>query len=197
MEPEVPLSTFTAFISSTGAGQLAKVEELREKYDPQFDFYLRLRDAAKRAIFSHDASHVYRAAEHTTDKKQDAYTKCARGIDTWLSKTEYDFVQYLDPIKFNCGELPINVTTDFLLRIRGELSFVKVYLRQDAPTRDARNAFSYLVTQTHGKLFEAEPMLLVAREAKLLKGYPTKGAPKIVKAEAAKFLSMWRSNKVA
>lgn len=106
-------------------------------------------------------------------------------------------VERLSPIKYPCGDLTINVTTDFALNIDGALVLLKPFLRQDLLTRDARNAFSFLVRETHGAIHAGEPRLLVAREAKLSRGYPTKGAATILKAEAGKFLSTWRSNRVA
>lgn len=198
MDAEVPLSIFTAFVSApTGAAQLAKVQEAKQKYDPRNDFYKPLREATQRSIFTKDPVHVQRAAAKASAARREQYMKCANGLERWLSKTTYEFVDRLSSMKYTCGDLTIIVTTEFLLRINGAPSLVKPFLRQDELTRDARNAFSFLVRETHGQLHKAEPQLLVAREARLRKGFPTKGAATIVRAEADKFVSMWRNNQVA
>lgn len=123
--------------------------------------------------------------------------RCAAGLDKWLKKSDYEFVERLSSVKYPCGDLTIIVTIEFLLKIGGDMALVKPFLRQDEFTRDAKNAFSFLVAETHGKLYKAQPLLLVAREAKLQKGRPTRSAATIVRAEADKFVSMWRSNQVA
>jgi hypothetical protein len=195
---EVPLSIFTAFVSaSTGAAQLAIVQEAKQEYDPRTDFYKPLREATQRAIYSHDPAPVHRAADKASPTRREQYLACAAGLDKWLKKADYDFVERLSSIKYPCGDLTIIVTTEFLLKVGGERVLVKPFLRQDELTRDAKNAFSFLVAETHGKVYKAEPLLLIAREAKLRRGHPTKGAATIVRAEADKFVSMWRNNQVA
>ncbi|MEA2453472.1 MAG: hypothetical protein QOG04_2182 [Actinomycetota bacterium] len=198
MAAEVPLSIFTAFVSApTGAAQLAIVQEAKQKYDPRTDFYKALREATQRSIFTHDPTYVHRAAAKASPTRREQYLACAIGLDKWLKKTSYDFVERLSSIKYTCGDLTIIVTTEFLLKIGDDMALVKPFLRQDELTRDAKNAFSFLVGETHGKTHKAEPLLLIAREAKLRRGYPTKGAATIVRAEADKFVSMWRNNQVA
>lgn len=197
MEAEVPLSIFTAFVSApTGATQLAKVQEAKQKYDPRTDFYKPLREATQRSIFAHDPVHVHRAAAKASPTRREQYLLCAGGLDKWLKKTDYELVERLSSIKYSCGDLTIIVTTEFLLRIGGEAALVKPFLRQDELTRDAKNAFSFLVAETHGKLHGAEPLLLVAREAKLRKGFPTKGAATIVRTSALTH-GVWTDNLLA
>lgn len=198
MEAEVPLSIFTAFVSApTGAARLAKVAEAQQKYDPRHDYYKPLREAAVRTLVTHDASHVHQAAERAHQSRQDHYFACATGLEKWITKTAYQVIERPKSVRWKSGELVINVTPELLLRVGSSSTLVKLYLRQDPLTRDGRNAFSFLVSTTHRYVAEAEPQLLLLRTAQLQRGHPPRGAEKIVKAEAAMFLSMWRSNKAA
>lgn len=198
MEAEVPLSIFTAFVSApTGAARLAKVAEAQQEYDPRHDFYKPLREAAVRTLVTRDPGFVHHAAGAAHESRRGQYAICARGLEAWMRKTDYKVLERPKSVGWESGGLVVNVTPEFLLEVKGELTLVKLFLRQDPLTRDGRNAFSYLVSKTHGRSLKGEPQLLVARSSQLQQGHPPRGIAKIVEGEAAMFLSMWRSIRAA
>lgn len=198
VEAEVPLSIFSAFVSApTGAARLAKVIEAKERYDPRRDFYRELREAAIKTLVTGDLVHVRRTAERAHETRGDHYRTCAAGLERWMHKNDYQVIERPKSGRWESAHLVIIINPELLVRIRGSLFLIKLYLRQDTLTRDGINAFSFLVSTTQGKAATAEPRLLVLRASQLQNARPPKGIAHIVASEAAAFASMWKNSQVA
>lgn len=192
MEAETPISIFTTFISlRTGSARRAKVREAQDPYDPQHDFYRQLRTGAVASIVTRDPRHVSAAVERAHSSKVEQYRLCARGLEKWIKKTHYDQIDRPRPRRITIGDLQIQVNPEMTLRVHGTHHLVKFLTRQDPLTRDALNAYAYLLDLSHGAA-HLVPALLDLRKGRILTPKPSRDTETIVESEAAAFVAMWR-----
>lgn len=196
---EVPLSTFLRFVSARGIAKVNKVLESQQEYEPYTDFYKRLRERAIEALQTGDLAELRRLPIVVPDtRKVPSYQLCAQGLERLTKRHEMSVLRRVDPLPWHTGELEVRVNPELVLKIDGETFLTKLYMGKEPLTKVAIQAFGYLVSQTHGKVVQAKPALLDLRRSRpRFPPTPDKRLEQLVQGEAASFIAMWRTGRVA
>lgn len=197
--PEISLTDFVDFVIKSGTPKLTKVRTIKTRpdYEPAFDFWKPLRDGIK-AFHKADGRNknvLDRILDDLTDiKKKRRYPGAIAGYKKFLGKRT---LTWFDPpySLWSSGGLDVRVNPELGLEINGRKYAVKLYFKDDSPTRAKLDVVLELMrialADKDGKV---EMAVLDVTTARLIEMNMNKASLlPLLQGEAASFAQIWNS----
>jgi len=133
--PSVPLSKFVEFTVAQGTSRVRIVADSKKDYEPQRDFYKRLREITRRQFIDGWNSAAYKQAlkKAATSKKLNSYEACRRGVTKWASGKQLSATKGGSKV-WSAGGLDVRVNPELDLSINGDFFSTKLYFALDEPS---------------------------------------------------------------
>lgn len=152
--PTISLTTFLDFVVTSGTPRLTVVRNAKVQYargyQPKFDFYKQLREAI---IAAHGTSqptqYLKRFVSTLKDKhKVEYYSTCVNGYTKWLGKKACSWVEPKNT-QWQSEDLVVKINPELGLNINGENYLVKLYFKQDSPSKLRVDTILHLMASTY------------------------------------------------
>jgi hypothetical protein len=146
--PITPLSKFVEFSVAQGTSRVRIVADSKKDYEPQRDFYKRLREITQRQFVDGWDATVYRQAirKAATPKKLASYEECRKGITKWAKEKELSASKGKSNI-WRAGALEVKVNPELRLQVDGEPYSTKLYFARESPSRPRIECLLYLLEE--------------------------------------------------
>jgi len=194
--PEISLTDFVDFVIKAGSPKLTKVREIasRGEYAPAFDYW---KTAREHIADFHRGTAKLGEVGHTLDsKKLVRYEAAFRGYKAFIKKA--GAISYFEPPseRWVSSGLIVRVNPELGLHINGRRHVVKLYFKDEEPTKHRLNAVLELMRITLKKppFEDVTAAVLDVASGKLIP--QTKEDPGfniLLAAEAQAFMVMWSS----
>ncbi|HET8956129.1 MAG TPA: hypothetical protein VFN18_10775 [Solirubrobacterales bacterium] len=144
--PSVPLSKFVEFTVAQGTSRVRIVADSKKDYEPQRDFYKRLRELTQRQFVDGWDSAAYKRAikKVATSKKLNSYEACRRGVTKWASGKQLSATKGSSKI-WSAGGLDVRVNPELDLSVNGSRFSTKLYFALDEPSGPRLETLLYLL----------------------------------------------------
>jgi hypothetical protein len=190
------LTDFVDFVIKAGSPKLTKVREIatRARYSPAFDFWKTLREHI--ADFHRVKAKFDFPLESIHAKKRRPYDGALLGYRKFLSRIEGSAFFEPPSERWTCSGLVVRVNPELGLCIDGKRYVVKLYFKNEEPTKHRLHAVLELmkISLKKGRFEDVIVAVLDVGSAKLTT--PTKedsGFLLLLQAEASAFMSMWNA----
>lgn len=199
--PDISLTDFVDFVIKSGTPKLTKVREIKNRgdYDPAWDFWKQLREGIQN--FHRAGGKDKTALNDILDtakknpKKIGRYSAAIKGYKKFLGQKN---VRWFDPPSgdWSYDRLSVKVNPELGLKIDGTRYLVKLYFKDEAPTKNRLEIVSEMMkTVLAEKAQEGTKMaVLDVSNSKLhTQTVPVPQLTVLLEGEAAAFLRMWQA----
>lgn len=150
--PKISLGGFVEFSSARSSGRITAVQQVIENesgiYEPSHDFYRQFRIAITEGIANgDDALRVRRAVDGCIPKRRSHYEALATGWNHW--RRSKDLEVFSQRREWHDSGLEVTVSPQFIYRARRDTFLVWPYFKEAELSRDAIQAATRLIEQTH------------------------------------------------
>ena len=194
--PEISLTDFVDFVIKAGSPKLTKVREIvnRGKYSPACDYWKALREHI--TDVHRDNVKLGAMSQALDPKKRHRYEAAIVGYRKFMRKTGEMY--YFEPPseRWVSSGLTVRVNPEFGLGIGGRRYVVKLYFKDEEPTKHRLNAVLELMRiALKKKPFEdvTVAVLDVANSKFIPQDTESPGFDILLAAEAQSFMTMWNS----
>lgn len=144
--PVVPLSKFVEFSVAQGTSRVRIAAESKKDYEPQRDFYKRLREITQRQFIDGWNAAAYKQAikKAATPKKLASYEECRKGLTKW-AKGKNLVGRKGTTALWRAGALEVRVNPELRLSVDGDAYSTKLYFARDEPSRPRVECLLYLL----------------------------------------------------
>ena len=192
--PEISLTDFVDFVIKAGSPKLTKVRELlnRGEYSPALDFWKALREHIPQTHKGQVG--IDSILDHIAAKKKRRYEAALTGYKKFIRRV--GDAPYFEPPSdrwVNSG-LTVRVNPELGLCIHGERHVIKLYFKDEAPTRHRIDAVLELmkICLCKGRFTDVKVAVLDVAKGRIIPA--TRDNPEfpiLLSTEAASFVSMW------
>lgn len=194
---KISMTSFSSFCIADPMSQASKAREIRKRYEapytPSSDFWSRWREGIE-GIHRRDGvrDDLQAIGDQAKDNRQEQYTSAASGYRKFWGRKSIEIVGAVKPAIWQHGRLQVKVNPEWVMRINGELTVVKLHLT-DRLTLNQRlsNPLLHLLEAHHGST-EREVALLDVHRGKLWR--PTASSRQLqdaLRMQAAAFVVGW------
>lgn len=189
--PSVPLTRFIDFTVAQGAARVRAVAAAKKDYEPQTDFYKRIRAATIRQFEDGwDATKFRKTVEKiSTEHKVEHFEECRAGLAKWARNKTISATQAPNKLWMASG-LEVQVNPELRMVVDGDKFVVKLYFSAPKLSKARRDHMLYL-------LEEAAPAgqtaaILDVRRSKLIPAPATRRElGPLLAAEAGAFVALY------
>lgn len=134
--PTITMTSFAGFIATDPSGQLAKVREIKRRYEQEYkrgsDFWPRWIEAMQKAQRGDgqrpDLSHVWRQAP---DGRDDQYRTASEGFGAFWGRKKLQLLGFPRPVEWKHKRLRVRVNPEWWLSVNGRRTLVKLHTTRD------------------------------------------------------------------
>jgi hypothetical protein len=165
--PSVPLSKFVEFTIAQGTSRVRIVADSKKKYEPQRDFYKRLREITQRQFIEGWNGAAYKEAikKAATSKKLNSYEACRKGVTKWAGGKRLSASKGGSKI-WSAGGLDVRVNPELDLSVNGEDFSTKLHFALDEPSGPRLETLFFLLSAKAPK--GRSPAVLDLRRGRLI-----------------------------
>lgn len=131
----ISMTRFADFVVSDSMGQFTKVKEVRRQYEkpyvPSADFWSRWREGVEdihRRSGTRD--HLTKVSEEALHNRADQYESACLGYGRFWGRKRIEVLGSPKPSIWTHGRLQVRVNPEWLLRINGKDTVVKLHLKE-------------------------------------------------------------------
>ena len=198
--PDISLTDFVDFVIKSGTPKLTKVREIKNRpdYDPAWDYWKQLREGIQ---------HFHRTGGKNRDSLDDIlhsvqnprklgrYSAALKGYKRFLGRKN---IRWFSPPGgvWCCDKLSVKVNPELGLRIEGDRHLVKLYFKNDAPTKNRLEIVSEMMKTVLAEKTDEGTTMAVLDVSNGKLHTQTVIIPQLsvlLQGEAAAFLSMWEA----
>ncbi|MEP6653198.1 MAG: hypothetical protein ABJA82_07550 [Myxococcales bacterium] len=194
---KVSLTYFVDFVMKSGTPKLTVVRKFKERddYDPQTDFYKKIRQGIVR---------LHREGKPKTEldsliaglsdeKKQNAYPEIVSGYKKFLGSKK---VKWFEPPQgdWTAGGLKVSVNPELGLEINGQPFVLKLYFKDEALQKKRAEIVAHMMNVVLGPMSPSAAafvVLDVRRGKSVQPPVPVAGHDALLAGEAASFATMF------
>lgn len=146
--PTIPLSRFIDFTVAQGSARVRAVAAAKKKYEPQSDFYKRIRTATVRQFEEGwDATKFRKTVQKiSTPHKAEHFEECRAGLAKWAKNKTISATQAPNKV-WSASGLDIQVNPELRMVVDGEKFVVKLYFSAPSLSRARRDHMLYLLEE--------------------------------------------------
>lgn len=191
------MTRFADFCACDPMAQLTKVREVRRQYEqpysPSEDFWSRWREGVE-AIHRRGGPRddLREVSAEAKDNRTGQYVSAVDGYSKFWGRKHIDFCGTLTPAAWSHDRLRVRINPEWLVKINGQLTVVKLHLKQRLPLNQRlANPLLHLV-DSHFGLSDRRVGLLDVHRGKLWT--PTaesRSMESVMRMQAAAFLAGW------
>ncbi len=152
----ISMTRFGDFVVSDPLGQLAKVREIRRQYEqgysPSADFWSRWREDVEKNHRRGGGRELLRqVSAGAKDNRAEQYQSACKGYERFWGRKTIEFVGLPKPATWTHDRLQVRVNPEWLLRINGVDTIVKLHLKEKLTlTQRVANPLLYLLDRHFG-----------------------------------------------
>jgi hypothetical protein len=198
--PDISLTDFVDFVIKSGTPKLTKIRAIKNRpdYEPALDFWKQLREGIQRF-------HRAGAGDKTqlddivnslqNPRKSSRYFAAVSGYKKFLGRRN---IRWFTPPTgdWSYGDLSVKVNPELGLRIEGDRHLVKLYFKDEAPTKNRLEIVSEMMKLALSAKTPQGTKMAVLDVSKAKLYTQTVTIPQLavlLEGEAAAFLRMWES----
>ncbi|MEI7924808.1 MAG: hypothetical protein WCI61_01270 [Chloroflexota bacterium] len=197
--PDQSMTTFVDYVAASGPSRIAVVRKALKRvgipYDRAKDYWRIFRDSI--LAFHRGEQSLERLSEllqRATPKKANNYERRAATYKKWLGRKH---VVWFQPERrtWEYGLLRITVNPELGLTINGTRHIIKMYLRQEKPTKRQLAAALHLLNETFADEVASGAVvgILDVESGKLITAGPqTEDLAVLLQADAVSFVAVWQ-----
>jgi hypothetical protein len=189
--PTVPLTRFIDFTVAQGAARVRAVAAAKKDYDPQTDFYKRIRSATVRQFEEGWDATKFRKVVHkiSTPHKAEHFEECRAGLAKWARNKTISATQAPNKT-WSAAGLDVQVNPELRMIVNGEKFVVKLYFSAPKLSKARRDHMLYLLEEAAPEGQTAA--ILDVRRSKLIPAPQTRRPlGPLLAAEAGAFASLY------
>lgn len=196
MEVRTALNYFARYAGAgTPSAEVGAVEEAREAYAPERDYWKQMREAIEEN--ADDTAKVIAAVgnamKHASPKKASLYGGVGHTFLAWLKDDGVKTLGRLPGQQWRANELVVQVNPELLVDVEDKRYIVKLWFREGALNHTARTVVLHLIAEMYGG-GRGIPAILDVRNGKVYAKKKTiKQIDAYLEAKAAGFVSLWKS----
>lgn len=195
----VSMTSFATFCAADPTGQLAKVREIRRQYEQDYrlavDFWSRFRnglESVHRKGGTRDD--LAKALSTAHESRRGPYSSALDGYRRFWGKKNIELMAALAPALWAHDRLQVRVNPEFLLRINGKPTIMKLHLKERLPLNQRlANPLLYLLESNFGSGDTAIAILDVHRGKIWTSSKRRASMEHVLHMQAAAFLVGWDS----
>lgn len=198
--PEISLTDFVDFVIKSGTPKLTKVRAIKNRpdYEPAIDFWKQLREGLQAFHRTGggdkaELDNIVSSLDNT--RKIGRYSAAISGYKKFLGRKN---IRWFRPPSdtWAFGDLAVKVNPELGLRIDGERHLVKLYFKDEAPTKNRLEVVSEMMRLVLSAKTAPNTKMAVLDVSKGKLYVQTIAIPQLgvlLEGEAAAFLRMWES----
>jgi hypothetical protein len=197
--PDISLTDFVDFVIKAGTPKLTKVTEIkhRPEYSPAFDFWKPLRDGIRDfhkggGANKSDLDQIMLGINDV--KKQRRYPEAIRAYKRFLGRKQITWFDPPGDVWSHAG-LNVRVNPELGLEIDGQRHIIKLYFKEEAPTKSRLQVILELMRLSLEGSPESTDIFSVldVSNTKLTSETANGMVEPLLKGEAASFMQIWTS----
>jgi len=198
--PDISLTDFVDFVIKSGTPKLTKVREVknRPEYEPALDYWKQLREGIRdfhRAGGKNKAELDDIVDSTENPKKVGRYSAAIKGYKRFLGRK---YIRWVDPLSGNWlyDKLSVKVNPELGLRIDADRYLVKLYFKDEAPTKNRVEIVLEMMKTVLGANAPQGTQMAVLDVSKGKLYTQTVAIPQLsvlLEGEAAAFVRMWEA----
>lgn len=197
--PDISLTDFVDFVIRAGSPKLTKVVEIKQRsdYSPAFDFWKPLRDGIRdfHKAGGMNKSDLDQIMFGTSDpKKLRRYPEAIRAYKKFLGRKQITWFIPPTDIWSHSG-LNVRVNPELGLEIDGQRHIIKLYFKEEAPTKNRLQVILELMRLSLGSGLNNTNIFSVldVSNTRLTSSVSTATVGPLLKGEAASFVQIWEA----